>query len=259
VENQGATRRAGTQSIERTIDILKVVCQRPSFGWQLADLASRCKLDKSTTHRILGCLVRERLVCRSHEGHYLAGPLLFEFSLGLPRMREFHQLAESRLTRLAKRTRAVATLYLRSHDETVCALSIGEAATKNFLVVGDRMPLLTTAGGLAILLALPQREARAIMKKNLFAVEHLGKERIRRFEAMYRSSKAAGIGMHESHKFSGVVGYGLAVLDSTQSPFAAVLLSGSTAEIPRSRLPEIVATLQEEVAFLSSNAPENVH
>jgi len=257
-EHPGTARRAGTQSIERTVDILKTVCQRPTFGWQLADLAARCKLDKSTTHRILGCLVRERLIARGPDGHYLAGPMLFEFSLGLPRMRQFHEEAEARLTRLAKRTGTVATLYLRSGDETVCAISVGDAATKNFIVISDRMPLITTAGGLAILLELPPREARAIMRKNLMAVEHLGRERIRRFEAMYRSSKAAGVGIHESHKYTGNVGYALAVPDAAGSPFAALLLSGSTADIPNSRFPEIVGILREEVEYLASKAPDRV-
>src|SRR5690349_20677407 len=111
----GAARRAGTQSIERTVDILKAVCQRPRFGWQLADLAAHCNLEKSTTHRILGCLARERLVCRRPaNGHYVAGPMLFEFSLALPHMREFYELAETRLACIARRTGTVASLYMRS-------------------------------------------------------------------------------------------------------------------------------------------------
>jgi DNA-binding IclR family transcriptional regulator len=255
---QNLGQRAGTQSIERAVDILKAVCQRPSFGWQLADLAAFCDLDKSTTHRMLACLARERMVSRGPDGHYMPGPVLFELSLALPRVRQFHDLAASRLTRLAKRTGTVATLYLRSHSETVCALSVGEAATKNFIALSDRMPLITTAGGLAILLALPLREAHSIMRMNLQAVEHLGPERVKRFKAMYRSSKANGFGVHESHKFPGNVGYALAVLDASNSPFAAVLLSGSVSEIPAERVPDLIVTLREEVEYLSSKAPDKV-
>jgi DNA-binding IclR family transcriptional regulator len=252
------TRRAGTQSVERTVTILKGVCQRPRFGWQLADLASHCRLDKSTTHRILACLVREGVVSkRASDGHYFAGAMLFEFSLALPWLREFYELASVRLQRLAKRTGTVATLYLRSRDETVLALSRGEGITKNFLVVGDRMPLITTAGGLAILLSMPQVEARAVMRHNLISLARSGDRRVERFKAMYRGSKAAGMGIAEGQRLPGYVAYGLAVRDNALRPFAAVVLSGAAPDLPAPRVAQIVSMLREEIEFLSTRAGES--
>ena len=77
-----AASRSGTQSIERAVRVLTEVTARSRFGWRPTDLAARCGLDRGTTHRILACLVRERLVQqRAVDGHYLPGPLLFELAL----------------------------------------------------------------------------------------------------------------------------------------------------------------------------------
>src|SRR3954466_3395768 len=76
--------RHGTQSIERAVHVLTEVTGRSRFGWRPTDLAARCGLDRGTTHRILACLVRERLVQqREVDGHYVPGPLLFELGLAL--------------------------------------------------------------------------------------------------------------------------------------------------------------------------------
>ena len=54
--------RAGTQSLERGARLLRELAARGTLGWRVSDLARRCDLDKGTTHRILACFVRERLV-----------------------------------------------------------------------------------------------------------------------------------------------------------------------------------------------------
>ena len=65
--------RKGTQSIERATTLLREIASRPKAGWQLADLAARSNLGRSTAHRMLACLVRQRMVTqRSSDRHYLA-------------------------------------------------------------------------------------------------------------------------------------------------------------------------------------------
>src|SRR5688572_17203912 len=125
------TQHRGTQSIERTVAILRELAARGAFGWRLSDLASTCELDRGTTHRILACLVRERLVRqRNTDRRYVPGPLLFELGLSLPALSEFQSACSPALTRLAKRLGSVALLYLRSGSEFVCAGRYGTLQMK---------------------------------------------------------------------------------------------------------------------------------
>ncbi len=248
--------RTGTQSIERTVLLMKTVAERGSTGWQLADLARRCEMDKSTAHRILNCLVRERLVEQRPGGRYLPGQVMFELGLGMRGHQRFRVAAEERLTVLAERTGLTAALYLRSGDEVVCAFSVGQAATHNTvnMSVGHRRPLLGRVPGIAILLALPEEEVQDILKRNATVFEREADARLPAYLEMYRDSVAAGLALHEGHWLPLVNAYGMAILDSKGQAFAALVLSGASDELPLTRRPAIEAILRDEAGCLSAQS-----
>lgn len=118
--------RSGTQSIERAVQLLKELAARGEFGRRLFDLATHCELDRGTTHRILACLVRERLVQQHPTSRrYVPGPLLFELGLSLPAYATFQAACSVPLHRVAKRLGGASLLYLRSGSEFVCAARAG--------------------------------------------------------------------------------------------------------------------------------------
>ena len=167
VKSKG-TEQYGTQSIARAVTLLREISTRGHFGWQMSELAARCNLGTSTAHRILACLVRERLVRqRMGDRHYLPGPMLFELGLALPALGDLQSAARQRLVPLAKRFGGMAFLLIRSGDDYVCA---AQGASREFKALtifpGARRPLITSAGGAAILLALPPAEARAIIESS---------------------------------------------------------------------------------------------
>ena len=47
----------GTQTLSRSIRLLRVLATRGDIGWRLSDLAAACELDKSTAHRMLAGLL----------------------------------------------------------------------------------------------------------------------------------------------------------------------------------------------------------
>ena len=159
--NSDENERSGTQSIERAVALLREISTHGQFGWQMSDLAARCHLGKSTAHRILACLVRERLVRqRPNDRHYLPGPMLFELGLSLPAFGDLQHTARKRLAEVAKRTSCIAFLFLRSGDDFVCAVRVGSRELKALTIfLGSRRPLITSAGGVAILLKLPVPDA----------------------------------------------------------------------------------------------------
>jgi DNA-binding IclR family transcriptional regulator len=240
----------GTQSIERAVALLKALAARGSFGWRLSDLAAQCGLDKGTAHRILGSLERERLVKkRPSDKHYLPGPLLFELSLTLGPLADFQAACRPALERIARRTRGVAFLYLRSGTDFVCAGRVGPDAPKGLSIqVGTRQPLVTSSGGVAILLALPEEEARRVVAENMKRVARFGELRIRSIEKMLRRSREHGFGINLGDVVPGIHSVGVAIHDADAAPFASLTVSGAAAALPAADIEKVIAVLGEERA-----------
>ncbi len=248
--------RTGTQAIERTIGVLKLIAARGRFGWRLSDLAQSCQMSKATMHRLLSCLVRERLVRRrTADRHYLPGPLLFELSLSLPAFSEFLIASHAPLKRIARKTGMVAYLFLRSGNDFVCAARHGSSDLKALSIEnGTRRPLLSAAGGIAILIALDEAEFAPILKDNLKQIEHFGPLRLRALEAVLRESRRSGFGLHQGQIVPGVHALGVAVRDNASNAFAALSIVGEAAKLPQARIAQFVALLKVEAEIVSSAA-----
>jgi DNA-binding IclR family transcriptional regulator len=235
--------RHGTQSIERAVRLLAEVTARSRFGWRPADLAARCGLDRGTTHRILACLVRERLVHRrSSDGHYLPGPLLFELALALPAYEALRKACEPVLARIARRTHGYALLCVRSLDDALCIASAGRPAYLGTAFdVGTRRPLVANAAGVAMLLPLPRRQAQEIVDR-----QTAGTADAPRLARMWRRSLALGFAANIGYTARGVNAVAVAVSDPDGSPFGSVAIAASAAELPMSHLADTAAALGDD-------------
>ena len=256
---QTAAPRSGTQSIERTLRLLREIGTRSHSGWQLADLARGCELDKGTVRRMLNCLVRERMVTRrAQDGHYLPGPLIYELSFGLPAYAAFQRAGQERVAALAARTRGVASLYLRSGDDYVCiAQTVGSAAKGLGSVrVGSRHPLMLVTGGHAILAAMKRDEARRVIARNLASLERAGYGRIRAIKRVLQGSIKAGFGITEGLLLPGINAFGVAIRGVDGQPFGALSVAGPGDRFPKSRADEIREMLDTEAGALAKRAAE---
>lgn len=248
--------RPGTQSLERAASLLKALAARGTFGWRLSDLAKHCELDKGTAHRIMAFLVRERLARqRPGDRRYVPGPLLFELSLSLPGLGAFCAACTPRLARVATRLGGFAFLCLPSGADFVCAANAGESSIKALAhEVGLRRPLVVSAGGVAILLALPADEARAALAENMRRVQKSGEVRVKAVERMLRRSEALGYGIHLGDIVPGVNTYGVAVRGARGAPLASISIAGPSERFPQSRAAEVVAALEEEAKAIAAEA-----
>lgn len=169
----GAT-RSGTQSIERMVDLLRVIASRGRRGMRVGEIVATSGLAEATCFRILSRLELEGMVDRDlHTRKYLLGPLLYEFGLlARPRYR-LAELCDAPMHRLADFTQDTVYLSERSGLEAVCVnRALGDFPIKSLsLDVGIRRPLGVGAGGLAILCSLPHAEARAVVELNAHRYE----------------------------------------------------------------------------------------
>lgn len=259
VATMKAAERFGTQTIERTLDILRALAARGRFGWGLGDLAAHCKLSRSTTHRVLACLVRERMATqRASDRHYLPGPMIFELGLAMQPHVQFQAACHAPLARLASALDAQAILYLRSGRDFVCADFAGRSAYVGAaLEVGMRRPLAFSAGGAAILVALPAEQAREIIDSNLAQAERMGDAAALRLHRMLRRSRRLGYAFNKGETTKGVHSFGVPLrdlADPSQSAFGALAVSGEAKAFPASRAAHVVAAMRREAEAIEQKA-----
>ncbi len=248
-----APERAGTQSLARGIRLLRLVATRPDFGWRLSDLAAASGQDKATVHRMLACLVDERLVeQRATDRHYLPGPLLYELGLALPAQARFHRHAEQAVQAFARRMAGVALLVLRSGNEYVCSIRAGSLPLAGLMVYpGTRRPLFTSVGGVAILQTLSDDEARAVLQDNLAQeIARRGPDRLAALQKMRERSARHGFGVNLGDVVPGLHAFAVPVRDAAGKAFASLCLMGPDSLYGEERLGEVEAQLREAAAAL---------
>lgn len=246
----------GTQSIERALQVLRELSARARPGWRLTDIAERCGLDRGTASRILSCLVRERFaVKRRSDRHYLPGPALYELGHALPEMVAFETLCRPALGRLAARTRCVAFLYLRSDKDFVCVARAGEDSIKGLSIeVGTRRALCLSAGGVAMLIALPVEARAAVLAENLQRMRKARDRRLPAVERMIRRSEVRGAGVNLGDVVPRITALAVAIHGPGGAPFASLTVSGPFELLPRDRVEETLAAIEREARAIEAKA-----
>jgi DNA-binding IclR family transcriptional regulator len=249
-------KRTGTQSVGRALFLLRELAARGSFGYSLGDLSRRCDLDTATAHRLLARLKRERVVQqRASDGHYVAGPLLYELGLAMREHARFQQAAQGSLDRLATSLSAVAFLYLRSGFDYVCAARAGHWPVKALSTeVGTRRPLATSAGGMAIIVALDASERKRVVAQNLNVVARFGGLPVSSIERMLAQTHAHGMGVNEACTVPGWNGYAVAIRSESGDPFASVMVTAESRALSLATKPSIRAHLEREASVLQTTA-----
>jgi DNA-binding IclR family transcriptional regulator len=249
--------RSGTQSLGRGIKLMRMIAARPDFGWRLSDLAAACKQDKATVHRMLTCLVEERLVeQRASDRHYLPGPLMYELGLALPDQAKFQRSAEAAVQAFARRMSGIALLLLRSGHEYVCSIRAGTLKLAGLMVYpGTRRPLFTSVGGTSILQTLPEAEVREILLDNVAQeISTRGTGRLEALQKMRERSDRHGFGVNLGDVAPGVHAFGVPVRGSDGAAFAALCLAGTPELYGEERLGSIHEELCAAAAGLAADA-----
>lgn len=244
----------GTQSIRRAISLLREAAEKaPGGSWRLSELAARCGIDRTTAHRILKCLVAERLIMRSPDGQrYRLGPLAFELGLAAQPIIDLRSLCSDALTRLADRCGDTVFLIVRSGLDAVCMdRREGHYPIKALTVeIGTRRPLCASAGGLAMLMLLPKEVRRRVIVENARRLATTTRLGVRTLTTMLDESMAVGYGLSHDRIIPGVVAIGVPIRDFRHEPLAALSVTAISERLGTTRRPEIVALLRAEAAAI---------
>lgn len=251
------TKPTGTQSIERAIHLMKLLATRGNFGWGLTDLAHRSGLDRATVHRILGCLEGDRLVERDDKAHrYFPGPMLVELGLSVSGYQPLLEEGRAAIGRLARLTGGVGFFYLRSGIDFVVAGRVETSVHRGMLnEVGFRRPLITSAGGVAILTALPPDERDIIIERNLCELAETRIPWRARFERMLTRALQLGYSANLEDVVPGIHSFSVPIFDRAGLPLGSLAVAGDPERFPASAGRKIVDLLSLEGNELSPKAP----
>jgi len=241
-------RGTGTQTVDRTFDLLKAIAAHNAHGVSLHQLTDTTRLHRTTAHRLLRCLVRQG-AARQDEvlRRYFLGPLAIELSLALRPQLDLTSTLSSSVSRIAGKTGDTSFLILRTGNDGVCIdRKLGSFPTKTVVVdVGTRRPLGIGAGSLAILSQLPDQEMERVVLENSRNLLPFDKTP----DFLLKSARAAKRLGYVTGPVFGVdnaSSLGVAIRAPSGEVIAAFSVAAISTRMTRSRQLELVRILQEE-------------
>jgi DNA-binding IclR family transcriptional regulator len=131
--------------LERGLSILECFTE-DRLRLQLRELAECTGLDKATLLRLLGVLVRARMVHRFDNGSYAPGPALLHMGMLYRRTFDVGSRLQPALLEVMRQTGETVAFYVRDGDERVCLYRENSSnEVRHHVEVGARLKL--SAGG----------------------------------------------------------------------------------------------------------------
>jgi len=252
---------AGTQSIERAAQVLRVIASRNATGLRLVDIARHTKLERPTAHRILRRLMAEGMVKQNAGSRrYFLGHLVFELGLAASSSFNLRETCHPSLVRLAEKTGDTVFLTIRSGYDTVCIdRKEGSFPIRTLtLDVGTRRPLGVGAGGLALLMSLPDRNVDQIVSANALRLGAYGLT-VRSLVRMLRRSAELGYALNDAQLTPGATSVGLPIRSRFGEPFLAISIGAINSRMGVEQQKKLVAAIRSEVAQLEEKLESTEH
>jgi DNA-binding IclR family transcriptional regulator len=229
----GAVR--GAQAIHRAAQLLRAIASRGRDGARLTDLTQQTRLRQPTARRILKSLIAEGIVMQHGASHrYLLGHLVFELGLA------------------AAKTGDTVFLTVRSGYDSVCIdRREGAFPIKTLtLDVGTRRPLGIGAGGLALLMGLPDAEVKDILATTAHRLRRFATLDPGTLQAMIERSRQLGYALNDRQVTPGAISVGLPITTRSGPAVAAISVGAISSRMGSARQRELAAVLREEVKVL---------
>lgn len=218
----------GTQAIRRAAAILKHIARGPEHGMSLRDVSKAMNLSRSTAHRILRCLLDEKLIEHGDEARrYVIGSLTFE--LGLAATNRQHEVMRwrSAVDALSKSTGATVYLMGRSGNECVCLYKAeGSSVVRVIPVeVGQRRPLGVGAGATALLASTTDGDLDRVLSAIAPYLERYPAITVERIRHNVEAARKAGLAESRGLVVDGVYGLGITIPADHGPPMLALSLA----------------------------------
>jgi DNA-binding IclR family transcriptional regulator len=245
---------AGAQTISRAIHVLRLIAAHAPDGMRLVDVAREMGLERPTAHRLLKALTVEGMVLQDQGSRrYSLGPLLFELGILATHQFNLKEVSLPVVEQLAEETGDTTFLFLRSGHDAVCISRVqGSYPIQTPSVpLGSRQPLGVSAGGLALLAALPESEIEAVIKAvapRLGAYGDLDADDVLELCGL---AKLTGYAVTGNHAVPGVRAIGLPIFNAARSPVAAITVAATHSRMSDQRIALILPRLRHAARELT--------
>lgn len=243
------------QSVERAIALLEAVADGDPAGETLADLATRCDLNRATSWRLLSTLEAHGLVHASGDIHrYQLGMSVARLASSRS-MLGVHRTAEGVLRRLSDTTGETANLAV---SRPAGLTYVAEAAPPRVLAaswLGRTSPLHATSAGKVLLAWLTPEERDDLLVEPLPAYTEttiVGRTALATELARVRER---GYAVSRGELEPTLYGVSAPVLDSRNHPFAVVSVWGPRSRLPESRFAELGELVISAAADIGGAVP----
>lgn len=253
---------AGTQSIERAAHLLRIIASRNSAGLRLVDISKQARLERPTAHRILKCLIAEGLVRQNPETrHYFLGHLIFELGLAATSSFNLRDICHPSLVRLAAKSGDTIFLAIRSGADSVCIDRVeGSFPIKTLtLEVGTRRPLGVGAGGLALLMKLPDRTQKEIISANALRLAEYNNLTVPALMRLLQRCQELGFARNDAQVTPGATSVGLPIRSRSGEPILAISIGAVSSRMTEERQKELVSMIRTEIKILENSIEDTTH
>ncbi|ARC89785.1 IclR family transcriptional regulator [Rhodovulum sp. MB263] len=238
------------RAVGRTMRVLSAF-HHASGPLSLSEIAARSKLDRSAVQRMVHTLVTLGYMRRSHDDRgYLPGIRLLDHTLDVLRLDPVVQKATPVLLELRKTVRERVDFSLYDETRLVYALRMqSKRETFYATLVGHSVPTFCTAGGRAVLSALSDDAARAVvMRSQLLKFTSKTVNDPDSILALIAQARSEGYAVVVDEFVQGEVAIGVAIADRDGVPLGAIHVAGSLSEWTRDAFVRHAAPVATEAA-----------
>lgn len=226
----------GTQSIDRTVGLLKQVVAHGAHGLTVAELVTISELERPTVYRIVQALERQGLLMRpAGSKRYVLGDYCRVMAAVFADRTNLRTVCEPVLRAVSEETGNSAFLIGRVGYESIClARVVGSYPVQVLTVnVGSRNPLGAGAGGLAILSTLPPAEQNECIRANAKRLAGYGSLTESTLRELIRATQRRGHAVIGHYNVPGVVGIGVAMRNASGNVMGAITTSSIESRMSR--------------------------
>ena len=254
---------AGTQSLDRALELLTAIGSSPQPGLTLAACSQLLQYSKATTHRMLRTLVaRDFLSYDDDLGVYSLGVANLRLGSEYLRRIDLRRVALPAMRDLVAETRETAHLATLSGSDVIYIEVVDSPEpVRIFSRVGDSVPGFATGVGKAILawtaadrLASRLPEELSPRTENTLITRDA-------LLADLAASRERGYAIDNMENREGIRGYAAPIFDHTNTAIAAVSIAGPAARVTAASdtvLGPLVAETARQVSKLLGASPDAV-
>jgi DNA-binding IclR family transcriptional regulator len=243
------------QVLDRAFQILDVLAEECE-GVCLPEIAERLTLHKSTAHRLIMVLERNRFVEKNTvSGKYHLGSRLMELGLSVVSRLDVYEVAGPHLRALVKETGETAQLAVLREDHIISLVNIESSQTlRTPATVGTRKPAHCTSLGKAMLAyASEQRVDDFLRNRKLESFTRKTITSASRFRAELRTVRERGYAIDDEERELGLRCIGAPLWDSSGEVVAAISVAGPVVRIACKRVPVLAEAVMRSAALISTS------